>query len=856
MKKYILPIIACLVFFPLFSIAQDALPYSIWLNPETEDFETIQQQAEEYFEGRDQGRGSGYKQWKRWEYFNKNRLTPDGKITNIEARNLDEYQRYLEELERGSNGGSRATNGYWSNLGIDFFTSGAGWNPGIGRVNAICFHPSNSFVFWIGCPSGGLWKTTNGGSSWTPLTDGMPRIGVSGIAVNYNNTNVMYILTGDGDARDTYSVGVLKTTNGGETWYSTGLSWSATQFKRGYKLIMHPSNPNILMAATSDGVYRTTNGGSSWTLEVAGWFFDIEFKPGNPSYVYACKASQFYRSTNTGDSWSEITSGVPTGCTRMALAVSPSNSSYVYILSGPATSTGYFKGVYRSYNSGSSFDLKADEPNLLGYAENGQDNKHQTTYDLALVCSRTDVGNLISGGINCWKSTNYGANWTIISDWNGYGGPIGYTHADIHNLDINPLNNALYCCSDGGLFRSTDFGENWTDLSDGLEITQWYRIAGTESNSSLLIGGTQDNGSNKWTGGSTIEHILGADGMDCMIDHSNSNIMYYSSQDGALRKSTDGGSNYSNIWPSGASGDWITPYIMNPSTATTIYGGWSDVYKSTNGGNSWTNVGVDGRGAMAIGTNNTDRIYASYDNSIWMSNNGGSNWSSISSGLPGWNITFIAVNPNWSLDVFVTLAGYNSGAKVYRSTDAGSTWTNISGSLPNVPMNCIAYEDTDGSPDDALYVGTDIGVFYRNNTMSDWIPFRNGLPTVPVFDLEINLTAGEIRAGTYGRGIWESNLFSACAPSYNLTQLNDPSNPNYTGYQYYESSATIESSRIITGGEGTDVTYQSNGYVKLTTGFHAKEGNDFKATLGPCEGTVSQPPINVKGVYMGKMREE
>ncbi len=183
----------------------------------------------------------------------------------------------------------------------------------------------------------------------------------------------------------------------------------------------------------------------------------------------------------------------------------------------------------------------------------------------------------MTGGINTWRSLAYGntGSWNITSMWNDYTGTIGYTHADIHNLDINPLNNYLYCCSDGGLLRSTDFGSNWTDLSDGLEITQWYRIAGYEANSNLLIGETQDNGSNKWTGGLTIQHILGADGMDCMIDHTNSNTMYYSSQGGALRKSTNDGAS------------WLM-----------------------------TNTVAVGCGAMAMGTNNTSRIYAAEDNNM------------------------------------------------------------------------------------------------------------------------------------------------------------------------------------------------------------------------------------------------
>jgi photosystem II stability/assembly factor-like uncharacterized protein len=252
---------------------------------------------------------------------------------------------------------------------------------------------------------------------------------------------------------------------------------------------------------------------------------------------------------------------------------------------------------------------------------------------------------------------------------------------------------------------------------------------------------------------------------------------------------------------------------------------------------------------MAIGTSNTNRVYAAYGSSIWRSDDAAVTWTSISAGLGGNSVTFIAVNPDNSLDVFVTVGNYNAGQKVYESSDGGATWTNISGSLPNIVMNCIAYEDNNGTPDDALYIGTDLGVYYRNDNIGNWILFQNGLPNVPVTDMEINEGAGLIRAATYGRGLWSSALYDPCPTDYILTPGNDPSNPNYTGVQYYEASNSVTSSRVVTGGLGTDVTYKSGNFVKLTDGFHAREGNLFNAVLGPCQATV--PPLI--GKYVGSM---
>jgi photosystem II stability/assembly factor-like uncharacterized protein len=836
----------------------------IYMNSPTDDFATIRQNAEEYFKGRDQGRGSGYTQWKRWEYFNETRLDPDGKITNVTARNWDAYYSYVQQHQNNGDSYLYSSYGYWTCKGPFGYTNGAGWNPGIGRVNVICFHPTDPDIFWVGTPDGGLWKTTAGGNSWTPLTDGMPLIGVSGIAVQPNNTDIMYILTGDGDGDHTKSIGVLKTIDGGVTWLSTGLSWSVTDAKRGYKLLMHPTNYNTLFAATSDGVYKTINGGSSWTKVLSGWIMDIEFKPNDPSTVYACSATDFYISPNTGNNFGHIITGVPTNCWRMAIGVSPAAPVVVYLFTGPSYSVGHFTGVYRSMNSGASFDLRSDAPNLLGYLANGQDTAHQTTWDLAIAVSRLFDGDLIVGGINTWKSGDYGFTWGITSMWNDYlSTSVGYTHADIHDLSINPLNNWLYCCSDGGVFRSTDFGDNWTDLSAGLCNTQFYRIAGLEEDANLIIGGTQDNGTNKWTGGPTVKHILGADGMDCIIDHYSPNIMYYESQRGNLKKSYNGGFTFTPIAPA-LNGPWVTHLLMSPSDNLVLYAGYDTIRKTTNGGTSWLKIGIGqawGNGPLAMGTNNTNVIYASNfispASDIWRSDNEGGTWTNIRSNLPGsCAITRIAVNPDNASDVFITEGNYFAGEKVYASSDGGVSWINISGTLPNVPVNCIVYEDNNGSPDDALYIGTDIGIFYRNANMSDWIPFMNGLPNVSVMDLEINKTAGLIRAGTFGRGLWSSNRYASCELSNYLTVANDPGNPNYTGIQYYEAIEFVESSRIVTGGLGTNVVYKAGDYVKMTTGFRVMKNNVFKASLGPCNA-LDRPNsiIPVTGTYAGPMME-
>ena len=822
----------------------------IWLNAQTDDFSTIQQEANDYFADKDKGKGSGYNLWKRWEYINQHRLTSDGKITNYTIKNWTAYQEYLgfEGIQKPTPDldDPDVSNGSWYFLGPTDYTGGSYNNIGLGRVNCIAFHSFLFTTIYAGTPAGGLWKISNSDNIWINLTDGLPSIGVSGIAIDYNNGSVIYILTGDGDGGDTPCIGVLKSVNGGITWNATGLSWDLIGNTRGYKLAMHPGNSSILFAATTNGIHKTTDGGANWNVVQTGSFRDFEFKPGSPTTCYASTTNNFYRSTDTGESWTVITSGLPTGESRIAIGVSPDNSNYVYLLCGPGGTggAGTFQGVFRSLDSGLNFGAKASTPNILDSDIAGAGSGDQATYDLAIAVDPDEVATVLTGGINIWKSFNYGATFSNITHW-APPGSWQYTHADIHALEYNPYDGSLYAGTDGGLYKSTNDGATWTDISEGangLGIMQFYRIAGFEGNPSTIIGGAQDNGSNRYTGTSTFYHMRQADGMDCAIDPTNTAIMYSMSQNGGLARSSNFGVSWTSIVPDGSTGAWVTPLVHHPSASNYIYAGYDDVYRSVNGGGTWLNLGSDGRGALAMGTSNPNRVFASNGTTINMSNNGGSSWTNVSAGLPGYTITFIAVDPDDSFDVFVTLSGFNDGEKVYRSTNAGTSWTNISGSLPNIIVNCIAFEDNNGVPDDALYIGTDVGVFYRDNNIDDWSPFGNGLPTVPVFDLEINEASGVITAGTYGRGLWRSNSYTECYDSWTLSGTEKP------GYNYYQVNDYINSSRTVNQGIGQECYYKAGNQIKLTPGFNVTTGTRFKAWIWPCGAGIpeNENTVNVE----------
>lgn len=705
-------------------------PWVHLINDMDANFYDIQKVANEYYEAHSQGKGSGWKQYKRWEYFTEQRVFPSG-------IRLPQNQIWNEIVEFNSKYGNnnRSAISTWVPMGPSTSANVTGhWNPGLGRINVIALDPNDHNIIYIGAPSGGLWKTIDEGANWTPLTDNQPVLGVSAIAIDPTNTDIIYIGTGDKDANDNYSIGVLKSTDAGLTWNTTGLDWTINQNRTIAKLLINPNDPDILFAGTTDGVYKTTDGGDNWVKTQTGDIDDMEFKPGDPNTVYAI-TRKFFKSTDGGNTFTETT-GVPTSG-RAQIAVTEANPDYVYYFSSN-------NGIYRSTDSGNSFTKRSSQPNQGS----------QAWYDLAFCVSHADADEVHLGEINTWKSTNGGSTWIKTTDWT-WGNPIGYTHCDIHEMVF--YGGTLYVGSDGLISKSTDGASTWTNLSEGLVIRQFYKIGTSKNDPYKIMGGSQDNGTSVYTTDHWHEW-LGADGMECVVDYTNSNIVYGTSQNGHFYKSNNGGNHGSvNINQPGG-GNWVTPFVIHPTENQTLYVGSSEIRKTTNGMMSWStisNFGVGNLDNLSIAESDGNYLYTSKEDKIYRTINGGDSWSSISQGLPNLNITHIAIHPEKPETIAVSLSGTNSGEKVFISEDAGDTWTNYSINLPNIPANCVVFASGNINP---LYVGMDVGVYYIDNDMTEWSSFMDGLPNVIVTELEINTDAQLIRAGTYGRGLWETDL--------------------------------------------------------------------------------------------------
>jgi len=711
---------------------------------------------EEYRKKNPYSKGNGYNPYAREMDFINERVTDN---SNFNPNSL--YIEWKKEKEKPQN---KKTSADWISMGpinTPIILSN-GKKRGNGRVNCIAFDPNDEDIIWVGSPAGGLWKSIDGGSNWTTNTDDLPVIGVSHIAIDPNNSQIMYIVTGDADATDTYSIGILKSIDGGNTWGTTGLSYTANQQKTVNKVIINPNFTDSLYAVTNSNILISTDAGGAWQIVGSlGRWRDIELKPNNPNVLYAAKqssgSSSIYRSVDGGGSWNVVDNGMTGSRYRPLLAVTSENPEVVYALF--SSGDWGFHGIYKSTDSGENWTMQSSSPNILAWDTDGLDNGGQSWYDLSLGVAPNDENLVYVGGVNIWRSNDGGVNWDIDAS-SGNGSNYSYMHVDQHAFEFSPHTNIPYAGNDGGFYKYMASLNSWIDVSDGLEISQFYNLGLSKSNPNRLVAGAQDNGTEMLTN-TTWDAIRGADGMECAIDHYDDNIIYSESQYGGLKKSYNGGNNWNNIKPVSYEGGWNTPYEMHSANNNLIVIGYDEVYRSTTGGASWDSISYNVSNGSAIKTialapSDENYVYAASYSKIKVTKDAGENWTYIKPGLANYNITDVTVSTNNADRAWVTFSDYNNIHKVYETNNAGNSWTNISGNnLPGLPVNCIVYQ---GGANDDLYIGTDVGVYYKDNSMTEWIPFNNGLPNVIVRELEIHYEKGTISAATYGRGVWESPL--------------------------------------------------------------------------------------------------
>ncbi|HEX9252163.1 MAG TPA: T9SS type A sorting domain-containing protein [Ignavibacteriaceae bacterium] len=634
----------------------------------------------------------------------------------------------------------------WVSLGP---TSGAYFNYGniSSRIVTGAFDPTNANVIYIGPANGGVWKSTDAGISWMPLTDQQVSLSMGAIEIDPTNSNIIYAGTGEAtySGASYYGRGLLKSTDAGNTWtnFTSGLP-SLTYFSR---IKIRPSNSVQLLAALgNNGLYRSTNSGTSWTQIISGRIDDVAFTSSGDTVFAVGGSNGLRRSIDGGATFSAFGSGLATG-TRTHFDICLSNPAYMY-----AAVYGSIVNLYKSTNYG------ADWSQLTTTTE-FQNQGGQAWYDLYIRVNPKNPNKVYVGTIDVYRSTD-GTNFTNIT--NGYSG--GNVHVDQHFLFFHPtLENTFFVCNDGGIWKTTNNGDAFTNYNQYLTLTQFYRIAASPFTPSRILGGTQDNGTQQTYSTLNWSAAYGGDGGEVCFNPFNSNFILGETQNGGLFRTTNGGSSWSsaaNGINTGENVAWVAPIIAHPTISGTFFVARQKVYRSTDNGGNWTAISANVNGStavreMAISRSDPSILFATSSSSVFKSTDAGVTWTNVTSGLPSRTITSVSIYPTDPNQVFLTFSGFGSG-KVYKSTNGGSSWISISGNLPDTPVNDIfIYSSNPGNPS-TYFAATDVGIFLTENDGTNWVEISNDLPNTVVMHLDYSPGNQMLRAGTHGRGVYEA----------------------------------------------------------------------------------------------------
>jgi photosystem II stability/assembly factor-like uncharacterized protein len=763
-----------------------------------------------------------------------------------------------------------------------------------GRIDDIAVVETSPSTFYVGFATGGLFKTTNNGTTFTPVFDEQPVTSIGDIAIAPSDPNVVYVGSGEPNNRQSssFGAGVFKSTDAGKSWTNVGLKETQSIAR----VVVHPKDPNIVYVAAighlfgpnpERGVYKTADGGKTWTnskfIDPDTGFTDLVMDPSNPNTLYAASfqrrrqpwgfngggaTSGIWKTTDAGKTWTRLTgNGLPSNpiIGRIGLDVARSRPQTIYasIEVGPSGGTGagvnddgtlVEPGAGRGGGGGGGRGNQPPpppDPNKSGIWRSDDAGKtwrflsnrmDRPMYYSQIRVDPTDPEIAYQGGAPFFKTSDGGKTWSQVQ---------GLAHSDHHAIWIDPRDhNHLMVGNDGGLDISYDQAETWEFVNSIGAVGQFYKISADMRKPYVVCGGLQDNGS--WCGPSGVRsgngilnsdwfRVGGGDGFYTANDWTDWRVLYAESQDGATQRTDLGRGTTVSIRPRGPSGRggpalppvaegvdpailaqfgfgpgaangnivppppqgtnfrfyWNTPFQLSPHNPSTIYLGAERIFKSMDRGNTWVmspdltrNIGrndrpimeVDGKAPMAskhdgaAAYSNVVTISESpvvpgivwagtNDGNVQLSRDGGLSWKNVVDKVTGvpkeTHVSRVEASPFDAGTAYVTFDGHRTDDHkpyVFVTKDFGETWASLAANLPMGNLNVITADNRNRN---LLFLGTEYAIYVSMDAGKSWKPFMQGMPTVRIDDLIIHPRERDLIAGTHGRSIWVADDVSA-----------------------------------------------------------------------------------------------
>ena len=683
---------------------------------------------------------------RRFEEFRKEREYPLGAVPDFARENaIKQMDRMVHE--KNSPALNLAQQPEWKNIGP--FDIG-------GRMKSVVIQPDDPQIVYAAAAAGGIWKTTDGGNNWVPLFDFENSIAFGSLAMDPNNSSILYAATGEA-VNNTLAYlgsGIYKSTDAGSSWKLVGIPEAGAYSK----IIVHRLNSNVIYAGATKrarGLYRSLDAGKTWERMNDYNVTDVTINPENEDELLIGVDGQgIFWTRDGGINWAQRITNIDAGIGRVSVQIAPSNPSIAYALV-ETNGLGY---IYKTTNTGAYWGriFAGDDSFFRG----------QGFYDNYIAIHPTNSNVVIAGGIDVWRTIN---GSTFENMTNGYTSQ-AKMHVDQHCAAFYKQNpNVIYVGNDGGMYRSNDLGSTWIMINNNLQVTQFYSLEIDDTQLNRNVGGTQDNGTqgNKNTDNWSV--LVGGDGFRVALDINNPAVLYGCSTPGGritpFRYNTSSGNfNYIDNGLNTADGIWDPPIMTHPSLPDILLHGRVQLYASFDGGDNWTPLPTGnnsmGNRFTALGMSLADEnlIYAGTSGgSVLVSRDFGETWVDVTDhGLVNRWVKDFACSRNNPGTAYIVYSGFGT-PHVFKTTDFGQTWNPVSKGLPDIPTNAIEIHPEN---ENMIFIATDIGVFATFDGGNSWFPYGRKLPRSPVTDIQFNQynigqPALSLRIATHGRSMWE-----------------------------------------------------------------------------------------------------